>query len=328
MSFLDFARLTRLPNVFTAMADICLVWLAVDSGMKYFDGFLLTLCSSSCLYLAGMVWNDYFDVAQDKKERPGRPLASGRVPLSSAVLLGSILLGAGVLLAGLADWVRPERVVWKATLVAGLLVLAILAYDGWLKRTLAGPMAMGTCRFLNIMLGLSIVPDAPPAWGWMLALVIGMYVAGVTWFAYTEAKLSSSQELMGAAVVMLAGVLLSLSLPAMARNVESKQSKSAEPAVPAVEPGEAFLPPEQLRRLGTLFFPYFLLIFIFAVAGPVRRAIARPIPERVQAAVKRAILGLVLLDAILATALAGPIGLAILLLLIPAKILGRWVYST
>ena len=59
-----------------------------------------------------------------------------------------------------------------------------------------------------------------------------------------------------------------------------------------------------------------------------RRAIANPIPERVQAAVKRTILGLVLLDAILATALAGPIGLAILLLLVPAKILGRWVYST
>ena len=88
------------------------------------------------------------------------------------------------------------------------------------KRTMAGPIAMGTCRFLNIMLGLSIVPEAPAAWGWMLALVIGIYITGVTWFAWTEAKLSSAQELMAAAAVMLAGVLLSLALPAMVKNVD------------------------------------------------------------------------------------------------------------
>jgi hypothetical protein len=40
------------------------------------------------------------------------------------------------------------------------------------------------------------------------------------------------------------------------------------------------------------------------------------------------VLGLVLLDAVLATSLAGPIGLAIGLLLLPAAYVGRWVYST
>ena len=46
------------------------------------------------------------------------------------------------------------------------------------------------------------------------------------------------------------------------------------------------------------------------------------------AAVKRAILGLVVLDAVLATAFVGLPGLAILLLLPPAMLLGKWVYST
>ncbi len=310
MSLLDFARLTRLPNVFTAMADICLVWLVVDPEMTQVNCFLPVLFSSASLYLAGMVWNDYFDVAQDRKERPSRPLASGRVPVAAAVALGTILLIAGVTLAALADWVRTGGG-WKSSIAAGLLVLAILGYDGVFKRTLAGPVAMGSCRFLNIMLGLTVVSAAPAAWGWMLALVIGMYITGVTWFAWTEAKTSSAQELTGAAAVMLAGVLLSLTLPALIRHADLDENSWVD-----------------WRRIGALLFPYLLVIFIFVVAAPIRRAIADPVPERVQAAVKRTILGLVLLDAILATALAGPIGLAIILLLVPARILGRWAYST
>jgi 4-hydroxybenzoate polyprenyltransferase len=145
----------------------------------------------------------------------------------------------------------------------------------------------------------------------MLALVIGMYITGVTWFAWTEAKTSSAQELTGAAAVMLAGVLLSLTLPALIRHADLDENSWVD-----------------WRRIGALLFPYLLVIFIFVVAAPIRRAIADPVPERVQAAVKRTILGLVLLDAILATALAGPIGLAIILLLVPARILGRWAYST
>ncbi|MFO0865186.1 MAG: hypothetical protein U0744_11135 [Gemmataceae bacterium] len=57
-------------------------------------------------------------------------------------------------------------------------------------------------------------------------------------------------------------------------------------------------------------------------------AIHWPTPEKVQAAVKRSELGLTLLDATLATALVGVWGLVIGLLLLPARWLGRWVYST
>jgi 4-hydroxybenzoate polyprenyltransferase len=57
-------------------------------------------------------------------------------------------------------------------------------------------------------------------------------------------------------------------------------------------------------------------------------AVRDPAPNRVQPAVKRAILGLVLLDAILATSLVGLWGLMIVVLLAPAKWLGQWLYST
>jgi len=64
------------------------------------------------------------------------------------------------------------------------------------------------------------------------------------------------------------------------------------------------------------------------VGVPVCQAITQPTPALVQTAVKRAILGLVLLDAVLATAVVGLIGLLILVLLLPALYLGRWIYST
>jgi hypothetical protein len=50
----------------------------------------------------------------------------------------------------------------------------------------------------------------------------------------------------------------------------------------------------------------------------------------VQAAVKRSLLGLIVLDAVMATGVAGAVGLVILLLLIPIVLLNRqtWLYAT
>ena len=78
----------------------------------------------------------------------------------------------------------------------------------------------------------------------------------------------------------------------------------------------------------SLGFPYLLVAFAVYLALAVFPAIKRPVPERVQRAVKRSVLGLVLLDAILATALVGVAGLALAILLVPAMFLGKWVYST
>ena len=77
-----------------------------------------------------------------------------------------------------------------------------------------------------------------------------------------------------------------------------------------------------------LLFPYLLAVFGFYVGYAVVRAIQNPVPKRVQTAVKRAVLGLIIYDAILATGLAGISGLGLLILLVPAYFLGRWLYST
>ena len=286
-----YAQLVRLPNVFTALADIALGAVATHALPGRWLPFLGLLLSTKCLYCAGMVWNDFFDIDQDRRERPFRPIPSGRVPRRTAGQLGAALLAAGIVFSLTAGWL--------AFGLAVLIAAAVLLYDAWLKRTWAGPLGMGSCRFLNVLLGLTVLDGALPGFAGHLAAVVGTYIVGVTWFARTEARESQRAMLAGAAVVMLAGLLLAVPLPTW------------------VLPGHS-----------SALFPYLLVAFGFGVGIPVYHAIEKPVPSQVQAAVKRAILGLIVLDAILATALAGLVGLVILVLLPPALYLGKWLYST
>ncbi len=312
-SWLPYAQMVRLPNVFTAMADVLLAALVTGAFPDHAAAFALLLLASCCLYCGGMVWNDYFDIEQDRRERPFRPLPSGRVSPRAAAALGACLLLAGVGCAGLAgalsDPYRPTPLI-LAVLLAG----AILAYDGGLKRTPGGPVAMGACRFLNVLLGLSMVAGGVGGGRALLAVVVGVYITGVTWFARTEARPSNRHQLLGAAAVMLAGLLLALVIPVVGG--------------PVPRPEEWTLAEFLRVGLGQFLFPYLLVGFAFHVGVRVHAAIQRPVPERVQPAVKRAVLGLVALDAILAAALVGTVGLAIAFLLAPAHYLGRWLYST
>ena len=304
---LAFAQLVRLPNVFTAFADIALaacVGLAVTPGSPpeafWFRVALLALASGA-LYLGGMVWNDFFDRAEDAKARPFRPIPSGRVGVRTAALLGFALIAVGLALAaaaglpGYGDW-NPEPLTYAAVL-AGLIFL----YDGWLKHFPVGPVAMAACRFLNVLLGLTAIGDDvfPTPLRIHLAGVVGLYIVGVTWFARTEEGPSRPAHLAGAASVIGLSLVLALLFRAHA---------------PA--------------NSGTVLFPYLLVGFGFLVGLPISRAIRKPGPREVQAAVKRCVLGLVALDAVLATAFLGAAGLAILLLLPPALLIGKWVYST
>ena len=151
-----------------------------------------------------------------------------------------------------------------------------------------------------MLLGASIV--GTPSWlALHLAAIVGLYIVGVTWFARTEEGKSNKRHLALAASVVALSLLLALLLRARLAS-----------------------------GLGTFAFPfpYLLVAFGFLVGLPISRAIGDPGPRNVQAAVKRCVLGLVFLDAVLATMFVGLPGLLLLLLLPPALWLGKWVYST
>jgi 4-hydroxybenzoate polyprenyltransferase len=290
--------------VFTAFADIAMAGCAAGYILDRPGVFALLLLASGCLYLGGMVCNDYFDRREDAKARPFRPIPSGRVPPRTAAVLGGALLVVGGFAAAFSGNFLATRFGYPAGVftppgVAGLLIAAILLYDAILKQTPIGPLGMGACRFLNVLLGVTANPVFPLETALHLAGVVGVYIVGVTWFARTEEGESNRRQLIGAALVMLAALGLAITVPAH---------------LPA---GSA-----------PVYFPYLVVVFGFYVGSAVVAAIRRPGPKEVQAAVKRCILGLVALDAVLATAFVGAWGLLILLLLLPARWLGKWVYST
>ncbi len=290
---LAIAQLLRLPNVFTAFADILMATAAVGVLGHHFGLLVHLLFASGCLYLFGMVLNDLCDRRSDEKTQAFRPLPSKRVSRRGAIILAVVLAVLGLVsVAILPDHAR------ELTGIAGALFVAVVLYDSVLKHYWVGPIAMGTCRFLNVLLGSwAFLPDSPIPWH--LASVVGLYIAGVTWFARTEDGASWKWHLIGAATVMAVSVGLAAVVP-------------------------IHLPEGQ----SPVYFPYLLVLFGFVVGSPLLTAIRNPTPKTVQAAVKRSIFGLILLDAILATAFVGWPGLLILLLLLPAIGLGRSVYST
>ncbi len=216
---LAYLQLLRIPTVFTAMADIILGFvlthrflygplndlqngpLEQEVGWNDPGQFVGLLAGSCCLYLSGMVFNDVFDRKQDAAERPGRPIPSGRVSLKSAAIFGTILMVAGVTFSAFVSQV--------SLLVSLMLVVTILGYDSVLKRTPLGPVAMGSCRFLNVILGGSVQTE------WMpivlnrpllaAATGLGLFITGVTVFARTEARTSNRWQLGLAQAIMNIG---------------------------------------------------------------------------------------------------------------------------
>jgi 4-hydroxybenzoate polyprenyltransferase len=302
-----YAQLVRLPNIFTAIADVMMGYL-VTRGSVETQTFSLLVGTTVALYWAGMVLNDVCDVETDRRERPHRPIPSGRVPLGTARMISRSLLIAGVALAAVAGLTAGSL---RPPLLAVLLAGTVVTYDALVKETSFGPLVMGTCRALNVLLGMSLAVEISDgrlrewhSFEWLVAAGLGVYVAGVTWFSRGESDESSRAKLSGALAVMVAGLAMLGSLPLW----------TDIPIATTVRPTGWYL---------------FWILITLVIARRCVLAIMRPSPDRVQTAVKNAILSLIVIDAGITLAVCGVFwGCAVLLLLAPAIVLGRWIYST
>ena len=318
----SYLELLRLPNIFTAMADVAMGFLFLGGGPDQVpwawsaggeltrQGYWLLgllVASSSLLYAAGVVLNDVFDLATDRQERPCRPLPSGRISLRTARWLGGEMLLIRTFLPCAMAWsLRQPRL--AAVEVA--LAAAIVLYDRFLKRTPLGPLAMGSCRMLNVLLGMSVLggPGQPDHWQpqhWLVAGAVGLYIVGLTWFSRQEADQSRRAALGLATAVMLAGVALLSLLPL-----------STDDVIPLLS-----LEPSRWVILMLMLGAIILVRCLWAVSEPT--------PGRVQMAVKQGLLSLVVLDAAAALAVEGlPGAILVLAFLLPAVFLGTWISST
>jgi 4-hydroxybenzoate polyprenyltransferase len=281
-------ELVRAPAIFTAISNILAAHWIATGGVMQWRTLILTSGASVFLYAAGMVLNDCFDQEEDARLRPHRPLPSGRVSPPLAWASGWFLLASGVALASMVGT--------QQTVIAGVLAMAIVLYDGALKAFPSGAFAMGLCRYLNWLLGLAVVPlDRHSAF---IALPVFLYVAALTRLAWIETSASHRRPIQECGAGMLLAAI------AIAALISS-----------GVLPNPwAYLP--LIAGLGTV-------LRQLVIAGH------ELTPAAIQGAVRFLLLGIVPLDALLMLASGSAWGaLAVLALLIPGRLLARWIYVT
>jgi len=268
-----YLQLLRPANVATALADV-LAGFAI-AGATNRSAWPWLLLATACLYAGGVVLNDVFDRDLDRRERPERPIPSGRVTAAGAAALGGGLLALGTLAAAGAGT--------AALLVALAIAACVLLYDRWGKRHAAiAPLNMAMCRALNLLLGVAVVPPALAS-AWPIASVPLLYIYAVTAISRGEVHGGSRRAATSALAVLLAS-LAGLALIASRAGYE---------------------------RAG----PALILVAALAwrVVPPFYAARQRPAAATIRTAVRRGVLSLVLLDAALAAAFAGPLFAAVVL---------------
>ncbi|MDW0174668.1 MAG: UbiA family prenyltransferase [Nitrososphaeraceae archaeon] len=151
VSIKDYLALVRLPNLFTLPSNI-LVGMATVSSLAFtltsFSQFLLLVTISVLLYCVGIVLNDLYDFDIDKKERPNRPLPSGKISRRSAIVLVAIFSTLALILS--------LQVSFSTLVISSILFSVIFGYDKYLKNTHAGPFTIASARVMNILLGTSV----------------------------------------------------------------------------------------------------------------------------------------------------------------------------
>lgn len=191
------AQLVRLPTVFTVIAQILAAFMiaagSADAATDAMPRLLLVLLAGISVYWTGMILNDVWDLEEDIRDRPTRPLPSGQIAIATARNVAWVLAALSIVFAGLSGVVDAGDIATTLApvIIASLLVIAVVFYNGPLKSTPFAPIMMGICRMLCFLLGaspLAIVGGAqfmqPQTWFAdhivTISVAFGIYIAGIT----------------------------------------------------------------------------------------------------------------------------------------------------
>lgn len=297
MSLKNYIKLTRPANILTAHADI-LTGIAISGVLAinqwkflYLNTQLTTkifflLLSTTFLYAGGIVLNDFFDAKQDAIERPERVIPSKKVSPLNALIFSLMLFSSGIAVA------------FQASTYSGFIATSIailcFSYDSKIKHyAFLGPVNMGLCRGLNLLLGISIITICNSN----LCLIVSIntiYIIAVTLISKSEVIGMDRTILKKAFIIYIAVIILLLS-QSILKNFHIVHS----------------LP--------------FILLFIYCSFKPLIMAIREPTAKMVQKTVKAGVLSLVILDSALTAGYSEILfGLIILTLLPISMFLSRF----
>jgi 4-hydroxybenzoate polyprenyltransferase len=268
----------RPANIVTSVADV-LAGIAIsgffaepDLLMHHLLSVILLCISTIGLYGGGVVFNDVFDAELDKIERPERPIPSGVISVKQGASFAIILLLGGILTAFLVN------------IISGAFAISIsfaaLIYDKWGKHnSLLGPLNMGLCRGLNLLLGVSILTPQLGAY-WYVAIIPIIYIASITMISRGEVHGGKSKSLYfaGFLYILVAASILFISF----------------------------------NNKNVLLTCIFLFLFLLMIFAPLIKAAKEPVGKNIGKAVKAGVIALILLNASWAAAF-GAIWVALLI---------------
>jgi 4-hydroxybenzoate polyprenyltransferase len=296
-NFKDYLLLIRLPNLFTLPSNI-LVGFAITSALTVtltsLVQVLLLVTISIFLYCIGLVLNDLFDYNIDKKERPTRPLASGKISRKVAIVLVTIFTVIALSLSLLVSVPTFG--------ISMVLISLIFGYDKYLKSTQAGPFTIAAARVMNVMLGTSASLNAIDSYPQFVILVFVLtvtfvYVSLIGFISKYEVQGFSENIKLYFIPVIIAGIISSIMLFTFI----------------------GFFKYESLIILG---------LFLFIMVKAVYR-IQKKDSIGIQQCIQKMIMSIIVLDSTYLSGIRGlDVGLAVLLLIAPLLILSRKMYMT
>jgi len=324
----DYLRLMRISLIPTAWSNVLMgfaVGIGVSNLFEFWPQLLAVLICSSCLYIAGMVLNDVYDIDIDRVERPERVIPGGKINLRHAKMFGYSLITIALILAAFISIEFGFRNGGGWTLMAptfpiavGLAIL-ILFYNRLAKHTAFGPLVMGACRMFNVLLGASLTQASFDINGtgqglFYVALAIGLFVAGITWFAKHENSTGRNITLyLGAGCMTLAVAGL-----------------AAFPFTDAFWNGIFASNLAGSNRTPTLFMGI-LALMVFPVAKRVILAMTTCQPRDIKLAVITSLLTIIMIDAsicYLVSPMAPAYAVTVACLIIPAFLMCRRIMAT
>lgn len=293
----DYLALVRFPNLFTIPSNIMVGFsqlvLFPEARM---ENLLLLTITSILLYVVGIIINDYRDLELDRKERPDRPLPSGKISRRSALAIAFI---ATILAIILATFVGISSL-----LLAVILLITIVAYDCWLKNNILGYFTIALARVFNVVLGCSpgitilITNQNDLARISVILVSTFLYVTAISYMSRIEVEPSPKKSNFQISVVLLS-------------------------LVPAIL--------TYFTLMGFFKWDLFLSLVIFV--GMLVKSLVRKYgssnPKVIRKIVRNLVLSIIILDsAFMSGTLGFAYGLSLLVLLIPAVIISRRFYVT
>jgi hypothetical protein len=275
-----YLQLVRPANVVTSVADV-LAGIALSGVLSFWNPEIhglqvFWLCLSTMgLYAGGIVFNDIFDAELDAVERPERAIPSGKISIKAAAVFGVILFAVGVFSA------------FMVSILSGVLAISIvllcLLYDKFGKHhSFFGPINMGLCRGVNLLLGMSILAEAVHVW-YGLAVFPVIYIAAITMVSRGEVHGGGKNVLYFAALLYV-----------------------------LVSSGQLYV----AYTSGSVYLTaLFVALHLFLIFKPLLKAIQNPIGPNIGKAVKAGVLSLIVMDAAWVS-VSGNIYLAVLVLLL------------